>query len=251
MRWVAAARSIIGTSHEKSCLPCQDFSGYVKHGERLVLAIADGAGSAAFSEQGAKTAVEAVLGKMAQYEGALEDLTIEYTESLLNKVLEELKVIALASSSRLGDYATTLLGAIIDNDGAYFFQIGDGCWIADTDKGIECATWPVNGEYINETVFITSPNVAESITHAYVSGVTSVLGFTDGIEHLCLNHAAREPHLPVVEKLIRAVNSPSHPHDVEDALERFLTSELVNDRTDDDKTIILAWRASDEANVDG
>ena len=61
MTWKAIARSAIGTSHQRQQMPCQDYGGYKILNQALIGAVADGAGSAKYSDIGAKLAVETVL----------------------------------------------------------------------------------------------------------------------------------------------------------------------------------------------
>ncbi len=61
MSWRAITRSVIGTSHLQQQLPCQDFGGERILGDVLFGAVADGAGSAAYSDIGAQLAVKIVL----------------------------------------------------------------------------------------------------------------------------------------------------------------------------------------------
>lgn len=61
MNWKAIARSAIGTSHQKQRMSCQDYGGYKIINNALIGAVSDGAGSAKYSDIGAKLAVETVL----------------------------------------------------------------------------------------------------------------------------------------------------------------------------------------------
>ncbi len=61
MNWKAIARSAIGTSHEKQQLPCQDYGDYKIINDAIIGVVADGAGSAKYSNIGAKLAVNTVL----------------------------------------------------------------------------------------------------------------------------------------------------------------------------------------------
>ena len=74
--WRTIGASVIGTSHVATETRCQDHSAYAvverAAGDALVLALADGAGSAAASFHGAKTAVESAL---AYLTAALGDRT--------------------------------------------------------------------------------------------------------------------------------------------------------------------------------
>jgi serine/threonine protein phosphatase PrpC len=63
--WRAVGTSVAGTSHAELNIPCQDYSAYqrvvIGSTPALVIAIADGAGSARLSQVGAREAVEYLL----------------------------------------------------------------------------------------------------------------------------------------------------------------------------------------------
>ena len=57
--WRVVGVSVVGTSHLDRAVPCQDAHRYqVLSGGELLVAVADGAGSAARAEAGASRAVE-------------------------------------------------------------------------------------------------------------------------------------------------------------------------------------------------
>lgn len=61
MNWKAIARSAKGTSHIKQQMPCQDYGDYKIINDAIIGVVADGAGSAKYSDVGAKLAVDTVL----------------------------------------------------------------------------------------------------------------------------------------------------------------------------------------------
>jgi serine/threonine protein phosphatase PrpC len=73
--WRVVGTSVVGASHHKSQTPCQDTCDYrfcTLAGERaLVIAIADGAGSAKASEVGSQQAVEQLLRQVGSSELAV------------------------------------------------------------------------------------------------------------------------------------------------------------------------------------
>lgn len=71
MNWKAIARSAIGTSHLKQQMPCQDYGNYKIIDRVIIGVVADGAGSAKYSDIGAKLAVNTVLATITEH-----DLTI-------------------------------------------------------------------------------------------------------------------------------------------------------------------------------
>ncbi|KPC02084.1 Uncharacterized protein AC501_3370 [Pseudomonas amygdali pv. lachrymans] len=66
--------------------------------------------------------------------------------------------------------------------------------------------------------------------------------FSDGLQRLALDMAKGEPHGPFFEPIFRkmqALTDESRPM-IGSALESFLGSSRINDRTDDDKSLAIA-----------
>ncbi|MEM8780529.1 MAG: PP2C family serine/threonine-protein phosphatase [Cyanobacteria bacterium P01_G01_bin.49] len=66
MNWKAIARSAIGMSHIKQQMPCQDYGDYKIIDNAIVGVVADGAGSAKYSDVGAKLAVNTILATVTE-----------------------------------------------------------------------------------------------------------------------------------------------------------------------------------------
>ena len=252
--WDVGGRSVIGTAHEKVALPCQDCWVSRPHrglSNRRLIALADGAGFAKHAEAAARIAVERAVEQMAEYSGDLHDIGADEVHDWLSSVRERLAEEARETQCDLGDYSCTLLAALIENEEAYFWQVGDGGWVVQTQQGIEVATWPSSGEFINQTVFATSERALSEWTHAHIPKIQAILGFTDGLEHLCLDFPNKAVHRPLVAKLFASLSNCPSPSEVENHLQSFLSSDLVNDRTDDDKTMVLAWPSHVAKNANG
>jgi hypothetical protein len=137
--------------------------------------------------------------------------------------------------------ACTLLAAIITEDASVFIQVGDGTWVIEEDGRYRCATWPVKGEFANQTTFITSPRWAEVIQCEQTWGhLSAVAGFTDGLQDVALQLSTRSAHPPFFDSMFSAVRTAEDERRLEQALAEFLNSDAVNARTDDDKSLVLA-----------
>src|SRR5207247_3692520 len=81
LMWRAIGKSVVGTSHLKGQLPCQDYSHYLRcqvGGECvLVVGVSDGAGSAALSHLGSQEAVGVLLRQVACCERTVADISRE------------------------------------------------------------------------------------------------------------------------------------------------------------------------------
>lgn len=149
----------------------------------------------------------------------------------------------VANRKLLRDYATTLLVCVVGQDDVAVGQVGDGAVVAlDTAGNLHALTAPDHGEYINEAVFLIDTDYLEraqigvySLDH--VSGLALM---TDGLQMLALSYPHNEPFGPFFQPLF---GFASEADATKQELEAFLDSDRVNERTDDDKTLLLAVRS--------
>jgi hypothetical protein len=115
-----------------------------------------------------------------------------------------------------------------------------------TPEGLSNVTWPYTGEYANQTKFVTSDDTAGHFAFEIRSGpLLAVAGFTDGIQSLALNFAARKVHEPFFQRLLEPLRGATGAESLSASMAAFLDSPPVNSRTDDDKTLVLAcWQES-------
>ncbi len=252
--WKTVGKSVIGTAHQSTGAPCQDFCSSLRvedSEKRLLLAISDGAGFATHAAEAARLSVEKALALMAAFSGKLSEISETIITEWLGEVKKHLEAAAAEKGVATTEFSCTLLGAIVQGESAHFWQVGDGAWVVQTKRGIEVATWPYSGDFINQTIFATSAGAFEHWTHAAIQGVSAVFGFTDGLEHLALDYPNKKAHAPLAMKLFGVLSANPSEEEVAASIEAFLGSTLVSDRTDDDKTMLLAWRESPALHVDG
>ena len=125
------------------------------------------------------------------------------------------------------------------------FQVGDGAAVFSTERGgpYKLAFWPDRGEYENTTYFATQATFIEQLQFTFVeSAISEVAIFSDGLQRLALNYQTREAHAPFFGGFFPIVKSASESElaGMSAKLSAYLDSPRVNDRTDDDKTLVLA-----------
>jgi Protein phosphatase 2C len=250
--WRVAGASVVGTSHQRNGLPCQDYSEFLRcevGGEpALVIAIADGAGSAAFSHLGAREAVGFLLRQAALFPRGVADIGREVAESWFAGALEHLQTVAEREKIEAGGLDCTALVAVLGERHAVFAQLGDGAWIAGANGTLGAVTWPYKGEFANETVFLTSPDARNLIQfQEFDEPLIAVAGFTDGIEAMALNFGAKTVHTPFFTRMFGDLQRCDDETSLVSPFISFLSSERVNERTDDDKTLVLACRVPDNS----
>lgn len=256
--WKTIFDSVRGTSHERTATPCQDSSAVrvvdVKGQTYLLASCADGAGTAEYSNVGSRIAVDYLveLAAVTLAGGSLLQ-TIDRTQALgwYQEVRSRIDNEASARQTESRQLACTLLLAIVGQEGSVFVQVGDGAIVIGCNDAYETVFWPQSGEYANTTNFLTDAAYKERAVFAYRHGIVEELAvFTDGLQMLGLSFAQKKVHAPFFLPLFRSLRNSDDPAALQTPLRTFLESGGVNDRTDDDKTLILATRYAHHAGQD-
>ncbi|AFY31956.1 PP2C family serine/threonine-protein phosphatase [Calothrix sp. PCC 7507] len=247
-QWRVLAASVCGTSHLKNKQLCQDAHHWqILSDDILVAAAADGAGSASQGKVGAMVAVETAIANISIKEVTRDALADDATvQSLLTEaVLAARKAVedeAVACNKQPQDLATTLIVMVATPEFVAVAQIGDGLAVAkDSTGNLLALTMPDNGEYINETTFLTSPGALETAQmRLWREAIVNVGVLTDGLQMLALNMVVSEPHKPFFFPLFDFVAKTEDKTVAKEHLVRFLRSDRITQRTDDDLTLIIA-----------
>jgi len=240
--------SVAGESHKQLGVPCQDaWVCEILGGGFAAFAIADGLGSAANAEQGARAAVSAAMefveNRVAEKnpaEAGLEEIvrsSVHFSRSALERMSEETKL-------ELSGFACTLMVGLVTANSAAVAHVGDGAAIALTKDGFQILSGPGESEYVNEVVPLTSPNFEQHLrTNGPLSGVECLAAFTDGCQRAGL---VRSPNglsplpgffAPIFDYAREQVS------DIAAAgleLEGLLASPKLGRISDDDKTLVIA-----------
>ncbi|OUL34803.1 serine/threonine protein phosphatase [Nostoc sp. T09] len=247
-QWQVVAASVCGTSHLKNKQLCQDAHHWQLLSDNvLVAAAADGAGSASQGKVGAMVAVETAIENISLKEVTRDALADdEIVRSLLtDAMLAAKKAVedeAAASDKQPQDLATTLIVMVATPEVVAVSQIGDGLAVAKDSMGnLLALTMPDSGEYINETTFLTSPGALETAQmRLWRETIVNVGVLTDGLQMLALNMVVGEPHKPFFFPLFDFVANTQDKTVAKEQLVKFLGSERITQRTDDDLTLIIA-----------
>lgn len=252
MTWKAIGHSVAGTSHTANDKGCDDAVQYsvVKSsftGETMICCASDGAGSALYAAQAADMATKYMTDALAGLAEAGHRLVEADIYALVEELYDLLEGEALKQETELNEFSCTLLGCCITSGRAIFWQIGDGAIVRNDGTGnYSYLWWPHNGEYQNTTSFIVDdrnlPHLKVAILEEQVDEVAI---FTDGLQMLALNTESETVHQPFFIDLFRYLRMADDTDKVavlNRKLAEYLDSKVINDRTDDDKTLFLATR---------
>jgi hypothetical protein len=255
--WLASGVSVRGSSHIATGELCQDYCIARRFGSIQILALADGAGSCELSEIGARAAcigfvrharkqLDSFRSEPSALDSFLEGSTKmdwHFAIDGARKFVERAALYRGVEANRA--MACTFLGAVIGRSSAIVVQIGDGAWVSEVGPGrFGCVTWPENGEFGNETFFLTQADWREHLQFAKIPkfhGLRSLIGFSDGVETLCLNQAAKVP-IDGFFRRLATVRRSCGRLEYEAALEQLLQSPRVTEKSDDDCSIVAVCR---------
>jgi hypothetical protein len=246
--WTWAAASRRGTSHERTGTKKQDALRVLCSGagEYLIAIACDGAGSSSHGGQGAAIAARSIT---VSAKNALEATGMFVTDAAIWEWIDLARDQIAAVAKRLKltprDFATTVVMVISNGQKTITLHIGDGAAIArDRDAAIWIAlSWPEHGEYASTTFFLTDEKDVRARISRTDNPVDRLAVFTDGIERLALDFNAGLPHTPFftgISAPVAAATMAGSNVPLSAKLGDYLCSPAVNERTDDDKTLILA-----------
>lgn len=252
-QWRYAHASSIGSAHLAQRTECQDrlvcrTIETEKDGAVLIAAIADGAGSTTSGGRGAEIACELFAGQAIEFlqtaHASIVSLNEDFGRLWIEFFQTRIAEIARENAKEARDYASTLIGAIVGARGAAFYQVGDGGAVYSADgkaASYRFAVEPVETEYVNVTQFLTDEAAATALRFRYIEEpIEDLILFSDGIYAVAVDYKSNLPHERFLMPMIAPLRTPSAPNDLNEKLEKFLASPKLNEKTDDDKTIILA-----------
>jgi hypothetical protein len=248
--WKAGGVSVAGFSHLEEDIPCQDAHAFgIRRDGWIVAAVSDGAGSAANSHIGAPAYVSAVvdffcgcadLSSLTQEEMSVSFVREinETTTRLIDACLSDQQ----GKETSKSDFAATIIMAIANQDGGTFLHVGDGAGAALklTDMEHSIVSKPQNGEYANETYFVTMDNWSSQLRITpFEDCFDTILLMSDGVTPMAMTKGCEAPFpsfvRPVVDYLVK-----TDAEDGQAALSNTLTREQVRAVTGDDKTLFWA-----------
>ncbi|MDA8154231.1 MAG: PP2C family serine/threonine-protein phosphatase [Acidithiobacillus sp.] len=252
--WQICGDTVIGLAHRRKGLPCQDAVAF-RQSQRPILALSDGAGSAAISERGAQALVIGVTRLMRTMEDDLSpwlDSENDASQAQATRWAERLRLHAyglladLARTERrdMRDVRATLQVAIIGERHIFWWKVGDGAIVARSSERL----WSLGnqasskGEFANETCFADTASTSDVqfgiLSAAEIFGIA--LMSDGGAERLVSCDGNK-----VATRLGEWLNDVAEQRFVVDRIALAFHEPAMWERTSlDDRSIVLAARAT-------
>ncbi|WP_253195680.1 PP2C family serine/threonine-protein phosphatase [Streptomyces sp. JHA26] len=254
--WRVHGTKVTGYRHLRDDLPCQDAWGMRRSSDSLVLVVADGAGSAARAEEGARQVVRLAVEAFAPLATPWDRIPdANARKHLMTEAFRSVRTNFLHwCGSDPAPFATTLTVVVAAQGWLGHVSVGDGLVLLRTGGDGSPAAHHLlpqpagPSEYANETVFVGS---AAALGHVLVDcvrdpGIDGVLLSTDGLTNVLVKRTPSGfplPHDAFVGRLFERLARPDYDHDEEERwVTAFLGSDQVNRVTGDDKTLLWAIR---------
>ena len=254
-KWRYAHASVVGLSHLNNDTNCQDKFACEsfdmdEDGEVLIAAVADGAGSTSEGEIGAEVACETFIEQVKAFletpNASVDMLSEDFAFHWIQYFQKQIAKKASEKKKDIREFASTLVGAIVGKKVAIFYQVGDGGAVFSLDgkpTSYQFGVEPADSEYVNMTEFLTDETATGSLRFAKVEeSVEDLILFSDGIYSVAVDYQNDSPHEPFLIPMIAPLRNNLEANGLNEKLENFLSSPKLNEKTDDDKTIVLASR---------
>jgi len=258
--WRSGHFSALGTSHKSVNAPCQDSATISLSNDNVWVAatVCDGAGSAKHAEDGARYVSGQFNKKLIELAerlhtsppgGWVNDAIIAYVIEIRDGLR------GLAKKDDIADYHTTLVAVLLGPKGGIAIHIGDGIVFAGKavfDKNSNrsliddfVVSTPENGEYANETYFITESTWLKHLRILPLPDANWAVLATDGGAEFLYETGGTHPSGKAFARLLtRDTQSGAEPptstnSTLSGRLEKYLTDQQHLHLTADDKTVAV------------
>ena len=219
-----------GAAHLKDGSPNQDSAAVSTHAVRglgsvALLAVSDGAGSAGLSHFGSRAACDSAVSSLARQ--LKRNPAIAVKPHLLRSALQrsvrsgrrgvEAAARPGQSSGKAPDvrpYACTLMVAVVSERLVGTAHVGDGCIVTGDGDQWQILSEPDNGEFANETKFLTNPRNLPRVTVVPRSEISCLAVTTDGLQDVAFSRRSlpyQRFWTPLYRALSRGSNAAAEP----------------------------------------
>ena len=259
--WQLCGDTVIGLAHRRKGLPCQDAVAFRKS-PRPILALSDGAGSAAISERGAQAVVIGVTRFLRSMEDDLApwlDGDDNASQAHATRWAERLRLhahglladLARAERRDVRDVRATLQVAVIGERRVFWWKVGDGAIVARISEGLRSLGnhASAKGEFANQTCFADTASTSDVqfgvLSTAEVFGIALM---SDGGAERMVSHDGSK----VASRLGEWLGEVAEQRFAIDRIALAFHEQAMWERTSlDDRSIVLAARPKNVLNSRG
>ncbi|MBU1143838.1 MAG: protein phosphatase 2C domain-containing protein [Firmicutes bacterium] len=237
--------SVVGTSHLSTETPCHDNHAYkiLPNGLGFIACVSDGMGSASHAELGSLTASTFIVDFLEKY------LDVKMTDEEIITLIKEgfietndqLHDVANQNEVNIKDLNATLLVFVSFHDRQFYGQVGDCAAIGKIGDSYEVIAKQQRGEYANATFSICNlESIENGIYEKCDKFYPMVSLMSDGIESISISAKDKTVSHLFYDPFFKVFSHENYnQEEVQKSLERFLASERINKKTDDDKTLLF------------
>jgi hypothetical protein len=237
--------SVVGTSHITTDTPCHDSHAYrvLPANLGIIACVSDGMGSAKAAEIGSQTASSFIvdyLEKSLDPKMDDEEIILTIKEGYV-QTYDQLLMTASQHELHIKDLNATLLVFVSLGTRQFYGQVGDCSMIGKKDENYQVIAKQQRGEYANATFSICDEtSIEQGIYDKIDNFYPEVALMSDGIESISISTKDKVVSKLFYDPFFKAFTHENyHQKDIEAALIRFLNSERISKKTDDDKTLLF------------
>jgi serine/threonine protein phosphatase PrpC len=249
MSHICVSGSVVGPSHLRSGRPCEDSLAICESGDGWVAAVVcDGCGSVGHAREGATFVSENVAKGLAALGPKIATRGFgEWVSGPIVKLFAQMRDDMRARfQGDIGDYAATIVGALVSRDHGLLVHIGDGIGSSfalsagadDVAFEPQDQSEPENSEHdSNATYYVTDPGWLRHLRIQPVFNPECLILCTDGAQSLLYERNTLSQR--ALSWLLREI--AHSPDAASRRLEAFLQDPEAAKRSDDDKTVVLLF----------
>lgn len=214
-------------------------------GRVLCAIVCDGAGSAEHGGEGASVICHTMTNALRRHFAGTAALPADDDIwSWVDTARDRLSIAADRRGKAKRAFASTLVMVAATPESVLTVHVGDGAVVGRSGADDwSTLSVPENGEYASTTYFLTDDPAPRLRISRFTGAYTALALFSDGIENLALDHKTNAPHVPFFRSMLAPLDGAADPGrslSLSSALAGFLGGPRVCEKTDDDKTLILA-----------
>jgi hypothetical protein len=237
-----AYSKVIGRSHQASGDVCQDAVEVVSIGDFYTLALSDGAGSAARSDEGSNALVSALTEYFSKNKEIYSSFSLENIQEHVCLVISQVRT-KLIAKGELNLFHATLVFMVGNQSLVHVFHLGDGAGLVgeriSKNEILLHRSDPHNGEFSNETYFFTEDSWQTHLRSFSVKNPEFCIVCSDGVDPF-LWDSAKGTRVGFLKPLLNNVLSAAGDLELANkALFSIISDPRADQVTSDDKSLAV------------